>query len=191
MTGFSHMQQRQSKPYKRPLFWGIKVLGTSAALAMVLTGCKFDGTGTKMQWAPDMADSPTSKPQKSFLDPPLHSVAMNAVFYEKTPEAAETVHFMPADIAADSDGKYLAKGKVLFETFCAVCHGVDGKGQNLLGPTFSAPPDITHPSYLERKDGFFFYRITFGTAVMPAYGYATLPEERWLIVKHLRTLQSR
>jgi mono/diheme cytochrome c family protein len=167
------------------------LFGLTPGLILVLAGCRFDGTGTKMQWAPDMADSPTSKPQKSFLDPPVHAVAMNATFYEKTPEAAETVHMMPVEIASDSDGRFEARGKVLFETFCSVCHGLDGKGGHSLGPNFPTPPDITHPSYRERKDGFFFYRITFGTSVMPAYGYATLPEERWMILKHLRTLQSR
>lgn len=165
--------------------------GFILGLTLVLAGCRFDGTGTKMQWAPDMADSPTSKPQKSFIDPPLHAVPMNAMFYEKTPEAAETVHVMPVEMAADSDGRFEARGKVLYETFCAVCHGVEGKGTHSLGPNFPTPPDITHPSYRERKDGFFFYRITFGTSVMPGYGYATLPEERWMILKHLRTLQSR
>ena len=116
---------------------------------------------------------------------------MNAFFYEKTPESAEAVHTMPEEIAADIDGRYLEKGKVLFETFCSVCHGLDGQSGHTLGPNFPTPPVIVHPTYRERKDGFFFYRITFGTSVMPGYGHATLPEERWMIVKYLRTLQSR
>lgn len=179
-----------AKVWQRTLRKTVVVAG-SLVSALSMTACRIDGSGTKMQWAPDMADAPTSKPQKSFLDPPLHAVSMNAVFYEKTPELAEAGHVMPTAIAADSDGRYIAKGKVLFETFCAVCHGPDGKGGHSLGVNFPTPPDITHPSYVEKKDGFFFYRITFGTSVMPGYGYATLPDERWMIVKYLRTLQSR
>lgn len=167
------------------------ILAGSLSTGFGLVGCRIDGTGTKMQWAPDMADAPTSKPQKSYLDPPPNAVAMSAFFYEKTPESAEMVHVMPEEIAADIDGRYEEKGRQLFETFCAVCHGADGQGGHSLGPNFPTPPVIVHPTYRERKDGFFFYRITFGTSVMPGYGYATLPDERWMIVKHLRTLQSR
>lgn len=156
--------------------------------AVSLGACRYDGSGTKMQWAPDMADAPTVKSQESYLDPPPGAVAMSAVLYPSTIEETEANVAMPRDIAQDANGSYVAKGKVLYDTFCAPCHGANGKGQGTVGPAI-APPDITHATYGARKDGFFFYRITFGTAVMPAYGYATSVAERWMIVKHLRTLQ--
>jgi mono/diheme cytochrome c family protein len=150
-----------------------------------LTGCRYDGTGTKMQWAPDMADSPANKAQRSYLDPPEGAVAMNALLYPKTPEEAEVQYTMPEALANDPRG--LEKGKQLFNTFCIPCHGADAKGGHL-NPAIQ-PPDLTHPSYVARKDGFFFYRITFGANVMPGYGYAISTWERWFIIRYLRTLQ--
>ena len=171
----------------------MRILPVVAACGMTWAqvGCRYEGTGTKMQWAPDMADSPTSKPHKSFIDPPEGSVAMGAHFYAATPEAAETEHVMPDEFVVDADGKFLKRGDVLYNTFCIACHGADAKGQGSLGPNFPMPPDLTHESYKARKDGFFYYRITFGANIMPAYGYAISEPERWLIVKYLRTLQQK
>ncbi len=159
----------------------MKKLAT-VSLFLLLAGCRYDGTDTKMQWAPDMADSPAPKAQRTYLDPPEGSVAMNAIFYPKTAEDSEKLVSMPQGIKPD-----LEKGKVLYETFCQVCHGADGKGGKTI-PAI-APPDLTDAVYKGKGDGFFFYRVTFGTAVMPGYGHATQAEERWHIVKYLRTLQ--
>lgn len=164
------------------------VLALAIAAAVVFTGCRYDGTGTKMQWAPDMADSPAPKAQKTFLDPPEGSVAMNATFYAKDSIEAEKTMAMPPEIANDPGAD--AKGKVLFDTFCIACHGADAKGGGSLGPTYPVPPDLTLAMYLARGDGFFFHTITFGSVIMPSYGYAISVPERWMIVKHLRTKQA-
>jgi mono/diheme cytochrome c family protein len=158
------------------------------AAALGLAGCRYDGTGTKMQWAPDMADSPAVKAQKGYLDPPEGAISMSAVQYPKTVEEAEKMLQMPPRIAGDSTLE--PKGEELFKTFCAVCHGDDATGQHgYLGDSFPHPPDLTHPAYASKGDGFFFYRITFGSAIMPSYGHAISIHERWMIIKHLRTLQ--
>ncbi len=166
--------------------WLISTL-LSVAAASVLTSCRYDGTGTKMQWAPDMADSPANKAQRSYLDPPVGSVAMNAIFYAKTPEDAEKQFAMPEAIGNDPEA--LTKGKELFNTFCIPCHGADAKGGHI-NPAI-VPPDLTNDVYVKRADGFFFHRITFGTNIMPGYGYAISAWERWYIVKYLRTLQKK
>lgn len=154
--------------------------------AFALAGCR-GPEGRKIQYVPDMADSPTVKPQKNFLDPPEGSVAMNAILYPKTPEEAEKLLTMPPRIGSDPGTAEL--GKKHFETFCVVCHGADAKGIHALGDAFPRPPDLTLPMYASKGDGFFFYRITFGSAVMPSYGHAISPHERWQIIAHLRTLQ--
>lgn len=167
------------------------VLAAIVAAAALLGGCRYDGTGTKMQWAPDMADSPAPKPQRTFLPPPPESVPMHAIFYAKDSAEAGNMMTMPETIANDQTAT--TRGKVLFETFCSVCHGLDGKGVGTLGAAYAvAPPNITDAAYKARPDGFFFHTITFGSAstIMPGYGYAISEHERWMIVKHLRTLQA-
>lgn len=155
----------------------------------VLPQCKQDDPRvTKLQYMPDMADGPIVKAQREYLDPPVGSVAKNAVLYPKTPEEAETQLNNPFN----SPGKIEAhkeKGKALFNIYCAVCHGQDAKGEGHLVDVFPRPPDLTAEVYKNRKDGFFFHRITFGSAIMQGYGHSISVSERWDIILHLRTLQ--
>jgi mono/diheme cytochrome c family protein len=162
----------------------------TAALLVQLSGCFLDPQQPKVQYMPDMADAPTVKAQEDYLDPPVGAIALTSPLYPKTIEEAEKVLTMPPRIAADPET--VAKGEVLFDTFCIPCHGKDAKGAgSIISAGFPQPPDITHATYAAKTDGFFFYRITFGSAngVMPGYGYATAVPERWQIVSYLRTLQ--
>lgn len=163
------------------------LLAVSGWLAL---GCHQDGNVTKMQWMPDMADAPTTKTQKDFFNPPEHSIPMNSILYPDTVEEAEKVLVNPFPANAEM----AAKGEQLFNTFCITCHGADAKGdKGMIGDLFPHPPDITSGDYPKRADGFFFYRITFGSAstIMPPYGHAISPHERWYIIHYLRTLQKK
>lgn len=151
-------------------------------ILLVLSAIACTNNTTKLQYMPDMADAPTVKPQEGYLDPPLGSVARGAVKYAAT---AETSTALP------SEPRNLEEGKRLYETFCLVCHGAQGKGNGTIIDDYPQPPDITQQVYHQRGDGFFFHRITFGTAIMPGYGHATWPRERWQIVYYVRTLQGK
>jgi mono/diheme cytochrome c family protein len=80
----------------------------------------------------------------------------------------------------------LEKGKFLFETYCLVCHGAEGKGD---GPIASKiPPPTSYKS--ERVMGFLpgriFHVITLGSNKMPSYAAQLSPEDRWLIITYIR-----
>jgi mono/diheme cytochrome c family protein len=152
----------------------------------LLTGCH-DKEQTKLQWMPDMADNPVVRPQRGYIDPPDGSVAVESMEYPKNQDEAEGLLSNPFPATNET----VAKGQNLFNTFCIPCHGADAKGQGSLHGLFPQPPDITHPTYAKRKDGFFFQRITFGTAVMPGYGHSITRDERWLIIHYLRSLQQK
>lgn len=86
----------------------------------------------------------------------------------------------------------VAKGEQLFSIYCALCHGPEGKGGGPVSPKFIPPPDITHPSIQEaRTDGYMEHVIATGGAIMPAYGEALSPEERWHVVNFVRALAKR
>ncbi len=145
---------------------------------------------TKLQYMPDMADAPTVKAQESYIDPPEHAVPVNAVLYPATMEIAERDFRSPFPPSSKNIGMVLTEGKELFGTFCAVCHGLNGKGKGTLGSAYPiAVPDISRSDLATRKDGFFFMKISQGGAMMPSYGHAISVEERWKIIAHLRTLQ--
>jgi mono/diheme cytochrome c family protein len=156
-----------------------------AGLLSCQTLLSCDNSAPKVQYVPDMADAPTLKPQENYLEPPEHVVAMNAVIYPRTAEDAEATLKNPLP----GDDKVLKLGKKMYETYCVVCHGADGKGQGTITDVYLPAPNVTDPMYIKRQDGFFFHRITFGIRVMPGYGHATMPHERWAIVHYLRQLQ--
>lgn len=83
----------------------------------------------------------------------------------------------------------VAKGQQLFAIYCSPCHGAGGKGDGPVSPKFVPPPDLSHPSIQKgRSDGYMQHVIGTGGAVMPAYGEAISPEERWHVVNFLRSL---
>jgi mono/diheme cytochrome c family protein len=79
------------------------------------------------------------------------------------------------------------RGKVVFEKYCASCHGKTGVG---LGPASHMPNftdkrfQDTHPA----KD--LFDRVTRGVVEsgMPSWEKILSPEERWNVVSYLKTL---
>ncbi len=172
-------------------------------LCLLLTGlggCEFapSASPTKVQYMPDMADSPTTKAQETYINPPDGSVAMFSMIYPTTLQESEQMLRNPLPKEARSPeeetaiGENLAKGKELYNTFCIPCHGEDAKGKGSVTDKFPAPPDITVAPFSTKPEGSIFHTITFGSAsgLMPAYGYATDPMERWQITLYVRkTLQ--
>ncbi len=159
------------------------------AFMFSLAACKKAPNQTKLTYMPDMADSPKMKAQLNFLDPPEGSITMTDPLLPETLEEAEKELQNPLKGRGNEEAMR-ARGKELFETFCSVCHGMDAKGGGTIVDKFPRPPDLTADIYKNRADGFYFHRITNGSALMPAYGYALYPQERWQIVLHLKTLQT-
>ena len=86
----------------------------------------------------------------------------------------------------------IAIGKQHFQTFCTPCHGPAGKGDGPVSAKFIPPPDLTNAGLQKaRSDGYIQHVIGMGGAVMPAYGEALSPEERWHLVNFVRTLAAR
>ncbi len=158
----------------------IKFLG----LLILVSACTRDTEVSKMQYMPDMADGPGIKTHREYLDPPEESVPLHATIYPAALEDADSLQNPLARSEAS-----VANGKKMWDTYCVVCHGPAGKGDGSLGDLFPRPPDITGEIYKSKKDGFFFYKITFGSALMPAYGHSISIQERWQIVQYLRQLQ--
>ena len=174
----------------------MKIKGLSVLVLLggvFFSACSEDRNTTKLQYMPDMADAPTVKAQEDFLNPPEHSVATTAILYPSDMNVAEAELKMPPALGYPSKlEENLAAGKCLYNTYCTVCHGADGKGKGTLGAAYPiSVPDISRPDLAARKDGFFFVKISKGGAMMPSYGHATSPHERWQIISHLRTLQKK
>ena len=167
-------------------FMKFLVLG-NVLVALILSGCNAVTDKRKIQYMPDMADTPTVKPQEDYLDPPDHSVSTSSIIYPEDMAVAEREFRNPIPASKEN----LIEGKKYYATYCALCHGDNGKGGGTLTDAYpkAMVPDITRADLKTRKDGFFFSKISMGGPNMPSYGHATTPQERWQIILHLRTLQ--
>ncbi len=88
----------------------------------------------------------------------------------------------------------LARGKVVFDRMCAVCHGPLGVPSDapILPklPVMVAFP-LASGGALIRTDGYLYGMITAGRGVMPAYGHQIAHFDRWNVVNYVRLLQGR
>jgi mono/diheme cytochrome c family protein len=86
------------------------------------------------------------------------------------------------------------RGKAVYSTFCAGCHGDKGAGD---GPLFTGglyplkPRILTGNPADNLKDGEIFHSITLGFGSMGAHGSQIRSEDRWKVVLYIRELQAK
>ncbi len=87
----------------------------------------------------------------------------------------------------------MARGKEVFQTFCAPCHGKTGAGDGLV-----ATRGVGMPGYplttkgaapIGYKDGHIFHIITYGRGNMGSYASQVDADDRWKAILWLRKLQ--
>lgn len=87
----------------------------------------------------------------------------------------------------------LARGEVVYDNQCMVCHGALGEGN---GPVvgngrFPIGPVLTNGAAAGRSDGYLYGVIRVGRGLMPAYGARIGHQDRWALVHYLRQLQGQ
>ena len=89
-----------------------------------------------------------------------------------------------------SEPEVLARGAEIYGRFCTVCHGGDGQGQ---GPVvlrgMLPPPSFLGAHALEIEDGEMFHILTLGQGNMASYAAQVSPDDRWKVIRHVRSLQ--
>lgn len=105
-------------------------------------------------------------------------------------EARDVAAKLPNPVKATPES--IALGQRYFTTFCVPCHGDGGKGNGLVSAKFVPSPDLTSPDlHKARTDGYWYSYLSVGGAVMPSYGEALSPAERWQVVNYVRTLAAK
>jgi mono/diheme cytochrome c family protein len=145
-------------------------------------------------WSTDMMNQPSIKPQEGLMHPfPKRSVPVSGI----------PTKMIDRDAAEDITNPYppnpesIATGRTMFKIYCSACHGITGRGDTpvaeLIGSVDLTDPDIVG----DLTDGWIFGTITFGGAIMPAYGVLNeemeyfgsndlTVEERWHVVNYIR-----
>jgi mono/diheme cytochrome c family protein len=85
------------------------------------------------------------------------------------------------------------RGKKIFVTQCALCHGDKGDGKGELAADMKLTvPDFTKPDTLkDRTDGELFTIIGAGTDTMPAQASRLTETHRWNLVNYLRAVSGK
>jgi mono/diheme cytochrome c family protein len=85
------------------------------------------------------------------------------------------------------------RGKKIFKTQCAMCHGDNGDGKgDMVEEMKINPPDFTKPETLkDRTDGELFAILGVGSEVMPSQGKRMTDQHKWNIVNFIRSLSGK
>ena len=94
--------------------------------------------------------------------------------------------------------KGLAKGKELYEIFCAICHGEKGDGLGYLvsesNPNAvypAAPAVLISDDLINSSNGRYYHALMYGKNVMGAHADKLSFEERWQVIHYVRSLQAK
>lgn len=151
----------------------------------LLFGLLFSYDIIKVEWISTMKIQPVAKPQRDPLPLPARSVPVQGAAY---------IAGLGAPVnPVQADEVSIARGKQLYETHCALCHGKDAKGKTIIAGFLSKykPADLTEGDAKTTSDGAIFITISNGVAErMPAMR-ENLPDvrERWDVVNYVRSLQ--
>jgi len=175
-------------------WFGAAVSAVAVALA---AGCGASSEQRAFEYMPDMARSPAYKafaPNPVTRDgltlqrPVAGTIARGyQPFYYGLgePEAVRAGVELRNPYAADQ--KTLEEGKALFQTYCQVCHGSQGKGDGPIASKIPPPPSYLSERLMAFPSGRIFYVITMGTGKMPAYAAQLSADERWKVVTYVHT----
>lgn len=139
----------------------------------------------RIEWVSSMEIQPVAKPQRNPLPLPPRSIPIQGAAY--IAGLGAPVNPVPSDEVS------IIRGEQLYNTHCALCHGVTGKGEGNFSVFFTTfkPANLTIGNALTGSDGAMFLTITNGIAGrMPAM-IENLPgaRERWDVVNFVRKLQ--
>ncbi|EKP95114.1 c-type cytochrome [Thermaerobacter subterraneus] len=85
----------------------------------------------------------------------------------------------------------IERGRQVFATHCAACHGPEGRGDGPAAAGMLPPPaDLTGVHTRQHTDGDLYWWITHGIdgTAMPAFGDVLTEEDRWAVIRFIRQL---
>lgn len=99
----------------------------------------------------------------------------------------------PFDTLA-ADPKAMKEAERLYLVNCGICHGsaLDGNGplwKGGDGPYPAAPRPLNADYAKNLTDGSIYHTITFGKGVMGSYASQLNPQQRWWVIKYIRSKQ--
>lgn len=85
----------------------------------------------------------------------------------------------------------LATGAVLYDKFCGSCHGKSGAGDGLVGGKLPGPPPAYAGALKDLSEGKMYHSVHYGKGNMGSHASQLTPDERWMILRYVQTLQGK
>ena len=90
-----------------------------------------------------------------------------------------------------SQDAVISRGKAVYLTYCAQCHGLNYDGQGTVGQSFHPlPTSLRSPMVQAKADGELFKSVSYGVAGgrQPALHTTITVEDRWHVVAFVKSL---
>jgi mono/diheme cytochrome c family protein len=90
-----------------------------------------------------------------------------------------------------SQGSVINRGKAVYLTFCAQCHGLNYDGQGTVGQSFHPlPTNLRSPKVQSKPDGELFKSVSYGVpgGRQPALHTTITIDDRWHVVAFVKSL---
>ena len=170
---------------------------TLACIAL-LAGCGATPGKRAYEYMPDMARGPAYKayaPNSITRD----GLTLQQPVAGTIPRGFHPFHYGPGEAEAIRAGRELEnpyraspqtleEGKELFRTYCAVCHGEQGRGDGPISGKIPPPPSYVSDRLVQFPPGRIFHVISMGTGKMPSYAAQLTADERWKVVTYVHAV---
>ena len=174
-----------------------RVASCLATLSAVfcLIGCGATPERLAFEYMPDMARGPAYKAYApNFIT--RDGLTLQQAVAGTIPRGSHPFHYGPGEDEAARAGRELQnpyhaspqtleEGKALFQTYCAVCHGMQGKGDGPISDKIPPPPSYLSERLMQFPPGRIFHVMTLGTGKMPSHASQLSFDERWKVVTYV------
>ena len=158
-----------------------KVLAYVVASLAIVAGVV---TVRALPWSTDMVRGRAVAPQTRMLVPAPNTLAVG---HPRILDRIEATERLTNPLPPSPE--VLAQGHALFDTYCAVCHGANGRTPGPVGKFFPAIPDLSATTIQAYADGLIYSVIREGGFSMPGYAETMSVPERWALVRFVRTFR--
>jgi mono/diheme cytochrome c family protein len=166
------------------------LLAVSALLAL---GCRPEDVVHRFGWFSSMVTQRSIKPYAMPREPVEGTVPVTGLGPILEVETADRIVNPRTRTSAS-----INRGKIVYETYCLVCHGDTGRGDGPIsadaGGPFSGVRSLVTDTVGRRSDGYLYGVIVnaplMGRGLMPRYGDKIRGTDQWDLVNYVRTLQA-